>query len=70
MLKVVPLPVDDARDVDLILDEASQAELSDVLVLGWTKDGEFWTSINFSDGPNALWLLELAKTKLMKGVLE
>lgn len=35
------------------------ADLEDVLVLGWTKDGEFYAAFSTDNGPDLLWLTEL-----------
>lgn len=51
---------------DRTLDKAKAAELSDVVVIGWTKAGKFYFGSNKSSGPEALWLLELARKKLVE----
>jgi hypothetical protein len=35
------------------------ASLDEILVLGWTKDGEFYAASSTGNGPDLLWLIEL-----------
>jgi hypothetical protein len=49
----------------VILNGAIKENLESVVVLGWDKDGGFFFSSSVSGGPEILWLLELAKSKLM-----
>jgi hypothetical protein len=65
MMNVVSLPVPNARDVDIVLDGAKKAVLSDVIVLGFDADGEFWSDLNFVDAGTVLVLLELAKARIV-----
>jgi hypothetical protein len=65
MLKVVDAPIESRRDIERLLSKMREAGLKDVVVIGYDKDGEFWTDITFADGPTALWLMELAKVKLI-----
>lgn len=48
-----------------VLDSAAEAKLSACLVVGWTEAGEFYFSGSMASGPEALWLLELARTRLL-----
>ena len=41
------------------------AELDEVLVLGWTKDGEFYAAGSMGDGPRLLWLVEKFKAMVL-----
>lgn len=52
-------------DPDIVLQGARRAELTSVLVLGWQEDGELFFSASDADGPEALWLLEMAKHRLL-----
>lgn len=38
----------------------------DVIVIGWDRDGDFYYNSNIDDGQVVLWLLELAKKKLLE----
>ena len=49
-----------------ILTKALEADLSHALVLGWDDDGDFYFAGSYGGGPETLWLLELAKKRLME----
>jgi hypothetical protein len=66
MLKVVESPIESRRDIERLLARMREAGLKDVVVIGFDKDGEFWTDITFADGPTVLWLMELAKAKVLE----
>jgi hypothetical protein len=51
-------------DPDRLL-KAAAGHLSDVVVLGWSKDGAFHFAASNADGGEVLWLLERARHKLM-----
>lgn len=61
---------DEAVPVAKVLAGAVRAELSEVVVLGYTKDGEFYFSASEANGPDVLWLLEYAKKRLLEIVDE
>jgi len=52
--------------VERILQGAVNAGLSDVFVIGYDAEGDLFTSFSFANGPEALWMLELAKKRLME----
>jgi hypothetical protein len=52
--------------VERVLHGALDNGLSDAVVIGWDKNGDFYFAATYADGANVLWLLELAKTKLIK----
>lgn len=64
-LTVVEAPMENRRSTERIIENMREAELSEVLVIGLDKNGNFWTDINFASGANAVWLLELCKAKVM-----
>jgi hypothetical protein len=64
-VNIVEAPVENKRDIERVIANVRAAGLTDVVVLGYDKAGNFWADINFSDGPNALWLLELARVKVL-----
>ena len=43
-------------------------ELSEVLVVGHTKDGNFYIASSTADGPSILWLIENAKRSLFENI--
>jgi hypothetical protein len=47
-----------------VITKAAKAGLTDVLVIGYDADGEFYFAGSMADGGDALWLLELAKRRL------
>lgn len=49
---------------DRILNNALE-KLDGVVLVGWDKQGEFYFSSSYASGPEALWLLEKAKTELL-----
>lgn len=61
-------PADAAKDADNVLEQA-MGNYSEVLVLGWDKDGNFdaRATLGLKDGADILWLIEVFKTKLMNG---
>lgn len=50
--------------------ETAKGELDEVIVLGFTKDGGGWLSGSHASGPNALWLMEMLKARIMMDTLE
>lgn len=61
-------PADAAKDADNVLEQA-MGQYSDVLVIGWGKNGEFdaRATLGLSDGGDCLWLIETFRHKLMSG---
>ncbi|MEV5407206.1 hypothetical protein AB0L20_32355 [Streptomyces albidoflavus] len=49
-----------------ILTSALEADLSTVVVIGWDQDNELYFAGSSAYGPENLWLLEMAKTKLIR----
>lgn len=62
----VDLRFDPGYPTDTVLAKASAASLKGVLLLGYKPDGTVYIDSNIQDGPMALWVLEAAKTLLMK----
>jgi hypothetical protein len=48
------------------LDRARESSLSSVVVIGWHESGDFYFASSVADGGAALWLLEMAKRKLLE----
>ena len=65
-LRVVEAEIENKRDLEPIIDRMRQAGLTDVLILGYDRSGDFYSDVNFVDGPVALWLLEMAKKMILK----
>jgi hypothetical protein len=49
--------------------EKTKGKLSNFVIIGWEKDAphEFFFSSTMADGGDVLWLMELAKHKLISG---
>ena len=64
---VVVLNVDSTLDIppERVLKGALAAELTEVLIIGYRKDGTEYIASSESDGRTILWLCELAKHRLM-----
>lgn len=56
----LPIPV------ERILRKASEEDLKEVIVVGFDQEGEFYFVSSEPDGGDVLWLLEMAKFKLLK----
>jgi hypothetical protein len=52
--------------VDRILKAALEKGLAEVVIIGFDDDGEFYFAASKADGGDVLWLLELAKKKLLE----
>lgn len=63
MSNVIPLP---ERGPTACLARAVAADLDTIIIVGWTKDGQFWSDATVKDGGDTLWLLEMAKKALME----
>lgn len=68
MSNVIDLPVVTRLDIpaERILNKAVAADLKEVMVIGTNQDGSLYFAASFGDGGNVLWLMEKAKTELMK----
>ena len=49
-----------------IIEGAVTHKVASVVVLGYDEDGDFYFASSIADGPEVLWLLELAKKKLLE----
>lgn len=52
--------------VERVLAGAAAANLSNVIIVGYDADGEFYFASSNPDGPSCLWDLEMAKKKLLE----
>lgn len=61
-------PKDAAKDPDAVLEQAIGG-FSEVLVIGWDRDGilDARATLGLKDGGDLLWLVESFKHKLMNG---
>jgi hypothetical protein len=65
-IEIAPVVGNLDLEAERVLGGAILAEMSDCMVLGWDKDGDFYFASTFSDGGIALWLMEVAKNRLME----
>lgn len=67
MTNVVTLPVVTTLPLnpERVLSAAIGAELTEVVVIGYTKDGTEYFASSVADGGSVLWHLERAKLKLL-----
>lgn len=65
---VVILPVLTRLDIpaERVIGMAQAAELANVVVLGYTKDGNEYFASSYADGGNVLWLMERLKKQLLE----
>lgn len=49
-----------------LLTQALEAQPDSVVIVGYGKDGEFYFASSKADGAEVLWLLELAKKRLLE----
>lgn len=69
MTKIIKFyPKDAAKSADNVL-ELAVGNFSELLIIGWDKNGNFdaRTTLGLKDGADLLWLVEVFKTKLMNG---
>ncbi len=52
-------------DPDTVL-ENTKGQLKQFVIIGYDTDGDFFFSSTMADGGDAMWLLEVAKTKLLR----
>jgi hypothetical protein len=48
-----------------VLTEADKAKLTDVVIMGYTPDGEMYFASSLANGGDVLWLMEQAKKVLL-----
>jgi hypothetical protein len=59
---ITTLPLDPNR----VLRRALEAGMTEVVIIGYTKDGEEYFASSVGDGGSVVWHLERAKHKLIK----
>ena len=57
------------QPVDRVLDGAKE-QLTGVIILGWTHDGEAYFASTLADGGEVMWLLEKCKKDLLDAAEE
>lgn len=51
--------------VERVIKGAQETNLKSVVVVGWDKNGDLYFASSKADGAEVLWLLEVAKKKLL-----
>ena len=51
-----------------LLTKAADSELESCIIIGHDKDGEFYFASSKADGGEVLWLIEVAKKKLLEQI--
>lgn len=74
MSNVIKFPerpkMDDSSDAsEMFEDIAKQDNLSQAVVLGWTKDGQLFVASNMDEGPSMRWLLDVGQVFLDEDIL-
>ena len=66
--EVIILPVVTTLDCppSRVLEMAAGVAMESAVVIGMTEDGEFYFASSVADGGSVLWLLALAKKRLME----
>lgn len=64
-VSILPIVTGEPHDPDLFLSKAI-GNLESTVILGYDKDREFFFSSSLGDGPEVLWLLEVAKHQLIE----
>lgn len=65
-VEILPLVTRCAIPAERVLVEAQKEGLLDVVVVGWDANAGFYFKSSQSGGPEALWLLELARKRLLE----
>lgn len=55
----------DKTKAEDVLADAYGHDLTDVVVIGWDRQGNIYFDSSYPDGPNVLWLLENVKAMLL-----
>jgi hypothetical protein len=51
---------------DIVIAAAQKRRLDGIIMIGLEEDGEFFFASSYADGGDVLWLMELAKKRLME----
>lgn len=54
------------QPTDRVLDDAKGECTEGVVILGWGSDGDLYFASSIADGGEVIWLLEMAKIRLLK----
>lgn len=65
---VINLPIITRLDIEpkRILNSAMKSDLDSLVMIGFTKEGEFYFASNRGDAGTVIFLMEMAKNKLLK----
>lgn len=51
--------------VDRVIDSIPR-DMAEIVVVGYTADGEFYFATNKANGPDVLWMLQMAAKKILE----
>lgn len=70
--KVVYFPGPTRLDIpaERVIDGAREAGLTDIVIAGYTADGQEYFASSYAGGPDALWLMERFRHELLNAVQE
>ena len=68
MAEIIDLPVVTTLDTspDSVIDAASSAGLTEVVIVGFTEAGELYFASSKADAGDVIWHLEMAKFRLLQ----
>ena len=66
--KVVTLNIPTRLDipVERVHDAARDVNLQSIVIIGYDEDGDFYFASSYADGGDVLWLMEMAKKRLLE----
>lgn len=67
-VKMFPGITPNDYDANFVLELSARQPLKTAIVIGEYENGDFFFTSSIAGGPECLWLLEMAKLKLMKAV--
>lgn len=63
---IINFPVKTHESVDIVLELALREDLEKVVIIGETKEGEYYLGSSMYDAKQILWLMEILKKTLME----
>jgi hypothetical protein len=70
MTNVIEFPKEEPVTPKDVLGAAQTIDLTDVIVIGLSKDGSIHFAMSTDDAPRVNWLMDCAKRMLIDGVME
>lgn len=70
MSEIIVFPESGPLEVGTAIELSRQADLKDVIILGWNKDDNLYFSHSFTYNEEINWIMDIAKHSLLKRVLD